>query len=373
MCVSRRVRWGMSLAVTLVWLACFHGHAMSAAPQRLGQLPVGMSPDSIDLTASELYVLERGTVSVFSLPEMTRIRTFGGSGIGPGRLSPNHSFDQVIRVVGDTVLVEDNNKLIRFSRAGQMIEEKRKPENSVWFVPIGDRYAAKSMVVEGTPPTQIIRIALYDAHLSEVKELYRQPWFQQRQGQGFSTVLLGDQLHFTVVRDRVCVEESPKGFVVECFDSSGKRVSTIERAHAGVPVTAADRDREMALVRTEKRVALMIGMTGSWEKLRQIWTITFPAVTPPLRELQASANRLLARTFERMGDTVKYVLLDLDGTSDRELWLPMPTDAETEARVSGTAFFKLVGDRYYYLRHDAGSNRWEVYATSLPDDRPKGR
>jgi len=371
--VSRRVRRGMSLAFTLVWLACLYGHAMSAAPQRLGQLPAGMSPDSIDFTASELYVLEGGTVSVFSLPEMTRVRTFGGSGIGPGKLSPRHSFDQAIRVVGDTVLVEDNDKLIRFSRAGQLIEEKRKPENSTWFVPIGDRYAAKSMVVEGTPPTQIIRIALYDAQLGEVKELYRQPWFQQRQGQGFSTVLLGDQLHFAVARDRVCVEESPKGFVVECFDSSGRSVSAIERARAGVPVTAADRDREMALVRTEKRVALMIGMTGSWEKLRQIWTITFPAVTPPLRELQAGANRLLARTFERTGDTVKHVLLDLDGTAERELWLPMPTDAETEARVSGTAFFKLVGDRYYYLRHDAGSNRWEVFATSVPDDRSKSR
>ncbi len=366
------VRWGMSVAVAMGLLVGFHGDAMSA-PQRLGQLPAGMSPDSIDFTASELYVLERGTVSVFSLPEMTPLRTFGGSGSGPGKLSPRHTFDQAIRVVGDTVLVEDNNKLIRFSRVGQVIEEQRKPENTVWFVPIGDRYVAKSMVVEGTPPTQVIRIALYDAQLREVKELYRQPWFQQRQGEGFSTVLLGDLLHFAVARDRVCVEESPRGFVVECYDASGTRVSVIERPRAGVPVTGADRDREMALVRTEKRVALMVRMTGSWEKLRQIWTITFPAVTPPLRELQASANRLLARTFERKGDTVKYVLLDLEGTSDRELWLPLPTDAETEARVSGTAFFKLVGDQYYYLRHDADSNRWEVHVTDLPGGGVKGR
>jgi hypothetical protein len=50
----------------------------------------------------------------------------------------------------------------------------------------------------------------------------------------------------------------------------------------------------------------------------------------------------------------------------------MPTDAETEARVSGTAFFKLVGDRYYYLRHDAASNRWEVRVASVPE-HPKAR
>jgi len=49
------------------------------------------------------------------------------------------------------------------------------------------------------------------------------------------------------------------------------------------------------------------------------------------------------------------------------------TDAETEARVSGTAFFKLVGDRYYYLRHDAASNRCEVRVETVPDDRAKVR
>jgi hypothetical protein len=340
--------------------------AIVAAPQRLGLLPAGTSPDSVDFTESEIYVLERGTVSVFSPPDMTLARTFGGRGAGPGKLSPRHTFDQVIRVAGDAVLVEDNDKLIRFSRSGRLIEEKRKPENSVWFVPIGDRYVAKSMVVEGSPPTQFIRVVIYDAGMREVKELYRQPWFQQRQGEGFSTVLLGDLLHFAVTPDRVCVEESPRGFVVECFDFSGNCVRTIDRARGGVPVTAADRDREMALVRTEKRVALMIEMAGSWEKLRQIWTITFPAVTPPLREIQASGGRLLVRTFEQKGDTAKYVLFDPGETTERDVWLPLPTDAETEARVSGTAFFKLIRDRYYYLRHDAGANRWEVHVTDVP-------
>jgi len=101
--------------------------------------------------------------------------------------------------------------------------------------------------------------------------------------------------------------------------------------------------------------------------------ITFPSVTPALRELQASGGRLLARTFERQDTTGKYVLLDLNRTAERELWLPLPTDAETEARVSGTAFFKLVGDRFYYLRQDEASNRWEVHMAIVPDEGGKGR
>lgn len=370
--MAPRSRFGGPIRPGLLLAACLACLLPAPAPveaQRLGRLPAGMSPDSVDFTTSELYVLERGTVSVFSLPGLVRLRTFGGSGRGRGRLSPNHTFDQSIRVTGQGVLAEDNEKLILFSPGGQVIAETRKPENTVWFVPVGDGYVAKSMVVSGTPPTQVMRLVLYDRALREVKELYRQPWFQQRQGRRFSTELLGDLLHFTVVQDRIAVEESPKGFVIETFDAAGTHLRTIAYPGRGVPVTAADKARELALVRTEKRVAAMIRMAGSWERLRQTWTITFPAVTPPLREIQANGRQLLARTFERNGDSDKYVLLDADGTSHREIWLPRPTDAETEARVSGTAFFKILGDRFYYLRHDVSSNRWDVHVATVPDGR----
>ena len=50
------------VACLLALLSCLAG---PASAQMLGGLPVGMNPDSIDFTESELYVLERGTVSVF--------------------------------------------------------------------------------------------------------------------------------------------------------------------------------------------------------------------------------------------------------------------------------------------------------------------
>jgi len=358
---SRKQRNNMaSFPSALLFFAFLWGFSPTAAGQVLGLLPAGMSPDSVDFTASELYVLERGKVSVFSLPDIVRRRTFGGSGNGPGKLAPRHHFDQALRVIGDRVLVEDNNKIIVFSTAGQLMEEKRKPESTIWFIPIGDRFVAKSMVVSGQPPTQYIRLVLYDSKLHEIKELYRQEWFQQQDPPGFSTMLLGDLLHFAVVQDKICVEESPKGFVIELFDPDGNKISTIKKSIAGIRVTEQDRDREMTLVRKEKRVAAMIALTGSWEKLRQIWKISFPETTPALRELQSCGDNLLVRTFERRANAEKYLLLGLDGTIQRELFLPFVSDAETEARVSGTAFFKLIGERFFYLWQNDGSDRWEV-------------
>ncbi len=55
----RGLLWGLPSAATLTTM-CLCGPARTAAPQLLGRLPAGTDPDSIDFTASELDVLERG-------------------------------------------------------------------------------------------------------------------------------------------------------------------------------------------------------------------------------------------------------------------------------------------------------------------------
>jgi hypothetical protein len=80
-----------------------------------------------------------------------------------------------------------------------------------------------------------------------VKEPYRQRCFQQRGGNGFATVLLGDLLHPAVVQDRIAVEENPREFVIEVFDAADNSVRTTRLSGRGVPVTVADRARELGL------------------------------------------------------------------------------------------------------------------------------
>ncbi len=337
----------------------------AARDERLGLLPVGMSPDAAAFSEKELYILHRGTITVFSLPDVVRQRAFGGSGRGPGRLSPRHQFDQGLRLAGGRVLAEDNDKLVSFSAEGQFLGEAAKPHNTTWFLPVGDRYVAKSMIVTGTPPAQVIRAVVYDAALREVAELYRQPWFQQLTPSGFTTELPGDLLHYAVVGGRIWIDASPRGFVIEVFDPAGARVSTLSRRSTPVRLTAPERDRLLADVRQEKRVAAMVAQTGSWEKLRAIWSITFPTAAPAIRELQAWGQGAIVRTFDRRDGLVRYVVLEAAGGLPRDLWLPEPTDAETEARVAGTSFFSFIGDSYYYLRLDGAAHRWEVHRVPL--------
>jgi len=355
----RTVAW-LCLVAAAAWVA---PPGRAAREERLGVLPEGMSPDAAAFSENELYVLHRGTITVFSLPDVTRRRVFGGSGRGPGRLSPQHQFDQGLRLAAGRVLVEDNDKLVTYSRAGQFIGEVSKPRNTTWFLPVGDRYVAKSMIVTGRPPTQIIRAALYDADLHEIAELYRQRWFQQPAPDGFTTELPGDLLHYALVGDRIWVDASPRGFVIEVFDRTGTRVSTIARPYAPLSLTPAERARQLRTVRREKRVAAMVAQTGSWEQLRATWHLVFPDTVPAIGELQAWGPGAMVRTFERRDGLVRYVMLDASGGSAGDRWLPEPTDAETEARVAGTSFFGFVGDWYYYLRLDPISDRWEVCRT----------
>jgi hypothetical protein len=49
---------------------------------------------------------------VFSSPGLVRVRTFGSSGRGTGRLYPIHTFGQAIRMAGRAVLAEDNDMVV---------------------------------------------------------------------------------------------------------------------------------------------------------------------------------------------------------------------------------------------------------------------
>lgn len=350
--------------IVSIVLLCVPLMVSAGTAEKLGSLPAGVSPDSVDFTATEMYVLARGTISVYSLPDLVLRRTFCGPGGGAGLLSPRHQWDQTIRIAGDKVLAEDNNKIIFFSLDGRLLEEKPKPENTVWIVPFGKGYIAKNMIVTGDPALQVIRLVLYDPGLREVKEIYRQKWFQQLTPKGFETEFPGDLLHFAVAGDLVFVEKSPEGSTVGIFDTEGREIASAHPAGAPIPMTPADREGILARLRLEKRVATMIARTGSWEKLREIWSHVFTDFKPALREIQAYGDAVLVRTFEQEGDDAAFLLIDARGRVRKEIALPVGTDAETEARVCGTAFFKIIGGRVYFLKSGPVPDVWDVYTAT---------
>ena len=358
--ISFRQAAGSAL-LALIVLLCL---PVSAASMKLGALPVGTSPDSVDFTASEIYVLDRGTISAYSLPDLVLRRTFCGSGTAFGQLSRGHNWDQAVRVASGKVIAEDNDNILFFSPDGRFLSEKAKPANTAWYIPIGDRYVAKSMIVAGNPPLQYIRAVLYDADLKEIKELYRQKWFQQQNPPGFTTEFPGDLLHYAVAGDKIFIDRSPEGWAIGIYDAGGREISLLKKDFTPMPMTPADRERETAQVRREKRVAAMIRRAGSWEKLREVWSFAFSDFKPALRELQAYGNNVLVRTFEKKGDETKFVLLDPQGGVSKELFLPVGTDAETEARVCGTAFYKIIDGRVYFLRHNLEQDVWEVHVAA---------
>ncbi len=352
------------LIIALIVSLCLPLMASAGTAEKLGSLPAGASPDSVDFTATEMYVLAQGTISVYSLPDLVLRRTFCGPGGGAGLLLPRHQWDQTVRIAGDKILAEDNNKVLVFSPDGRLLEEKHKPKNTVWIVPFGKGYAAKNMIVTGTPPLQEIRLVLYDADLKEIKEIYRQKWFQQLTPKGFETEFPGDLLHFAVAGDKLFVEKSPEGFVVGIFDNEGRETASARPAGAPIPMTPADREQTMARLRLEKRVEAMIARSGSWEKLREIWSHVFADSKPALREIQAYGDDVLARTFKQEGDEAAFLLIDARGRVRKEIVLPVGTDAETEARVCGTAFFKVISGRVYFLKSGPAPGVWDVYAAT---------
>jgi len=80
---------------------------------------------------------------------------------------------------------------------------------------------------------------------------------------------------------------------------------------------------------------------------------------------------VVARVFAPINPIIHLTGFSFNLSIRKELFLPLGTDAETEARVCGTSFFKMIDGRFLFLRRDPTKDLWEVQQAKIsPTERP---
>jgi len=111
----------------------------------------------------------------------------------------------LVRVYGDYILVETRDKLVYFTKEGKPVKEKRRSRDAALFLPVGNRFVGKIHVLDPKTRVQYMRIVICDSDFYEIKEIYRQKWFQQLRPGGFQIQLFSDYLNFEVYDDKIFI------------------------------------------------------------------------------------------------------------------------------------------------------------------------
>jgi len=323
-------------------------------------------PDMMAIDGKELYVIEGASIFVYSLDDLRFLRKFGKEGNGKGELPIPFEGANTIRLFPAYLLAESERKLIFFSRDGSVIKERSKPWEAIQITPVGKNFVSEKYFHDTDTNIQYMKIMLYNEDLEEIKEIYREKWFQQyrtRDKKNFQIELFSDYLNFEVYDGKIFVEKSPGGFLIDVYDSEGNKLYSIQKECKKDRVSEADRTAAFARLRNDNKAKLMIRIMGNWEEVLKRMKVVYPTFKPPIWDIEIDNGKLYVQTFKRKENSDEFIIMDLEGNILRTVYLPVFLRPGVEENIYGVRYQTFAGDKFYYLKENKGA--WELHNAQI--------
>ena len=331
-------------------------------PQERRTLAGVFEPEAIRVAGDELYVVEGAVVLVYSLKDGRLIRKIGGPGQGPGELQPINSWYNTVTVLPDGLFVDGYDKTILFSRDGRLLKEARKPLGTSRMVPVRENFAAVNLDhLEGD--IQFQRLLLYDSKGALLKELARQE--SPVQSMTRKTEMIPDVLNFGVWEDRIYVEKSREGFVLDVFDDRGAFQHRIEKKYENIAVTKDHQSEAIERFKTDPFVK-QIG----FEEFKRFSQFIWPRTLPAIRDLQVADGRIYARTYETRDGKDLWQIMDLKGGALKTVDLPRVDSAPLMASLCGVNYLAIHDHMFYFLKDNEQTDEWELFVEKIKRPQP---
>jgi hypothetical protein len=352
--------------LSLLFLASF------VLAANLGTLEEVLVPEMIQVSGDELYVLEGATIYVYSLKDLKLLRKFGQKGEGPGELKTMAAFPNNFTVYHDYVFVQGFDKVIFFSKQGNVIKEQRF-SHKLKVLPVKEKFVVNTFPFKGQDGKTYGAIKLFDSKMNEIKELYRQEFPVQIHKAANEIPMIADALTFRVYDDKIFIEESPKGFLIEVFDYEGKKLYQIEKKYQKSPVTEEYKTLAFNHLKEDflhKKVNLFVPFhinEGGWNEFKKWAILIYPDFLPPIRDLFIDNNKIYIQTFKRQANKQEFILMDIKGKTLKTLHLPVVKNSTFAAEMSGLGlkFCAIDKDRFVYLVENEEEEEWEVHMETI--------
>jgi hypothetical protein len=333
-------------AVFLLVLVCLLPFSLRA--ERLGELTAVLKPQMIKVHQDHLYVVEGHKIHHFHLPDLRYLGLIGKEGEGPGEFRLDPARTLLISIMNGELRSESRHKVVIFSLDGRFLREEKKIPTVLQVLPFGPNQLVHRISSE-SEGRSFFTLDLCDRQGKKIKQLYRQKFFQFEQ----YLYPIADGLNFCVIGDRVWVEESPDGFILECFDTTGSSIKKVQTPVTALAVTSRDKDEAFAHYLKIPFLTRLKNEQGeaALKQLLSQQTVVCPDHFPPIRHLKWDGQDLVARTYDRQGDQERHILLDPQGRLRGSVLVPKPKEIDFLVAMQGDKqYYDVYRGHYYYLR-----------------------
>lgn len=349
-------------SVVSILALCFSGSLQAA---KLGTLEGVFKPQMIKVYGDELFVVEGHTILIYSLKDLSLKKKIGKKGEGPGEFNPDPSRTIIMKVYPEFIVAESRNKVIFFGRDGKYLKEHVKTPGILQTIPIGKNYLIHK-ILYGAEGKLYFTANIYDRNMKDIKELYRQKFFTFES----KVFVMPDPLHLCVWKDRVYVEESPGGLVIEAFDFQGNKVKRIEKEYDKLEVTEAHKKQaynEYVSIPFIRRMIKREGMAAFKNFLKQV-TLVYPDYFPAIDYMAADSGLLYLKTYYKKDGKFQFLVMNPEGKLVKKIYLPEAKKADFLVQMQGDKKFYTIHDgKYYYLKfyEEEDDERWDVHVEEI--------
>ncbi|MGD2091237.1 MAG: hypothetical protein PVH61_33990 [Candidatus Aminicenantes bacterium] len=319
---------------------------------KVAVLPEINHPYGFRVDGDRYYVTEGVTIFIYSTKDYQLKKKFGKEGEGPGEilLDRHRGNDEIgISIRPDYLIVNSVFKVLYFTKQGEYVKEIKIAESGGRLVePLGNQFVGKTFKNENGKLYH--GIALYDANLEKVKEIYSHKHGWQGAEAEFNPLTI-EQAAFEICDDKIFVLDGARTMVM-AFNSKGEKLFTI--THNNDLVKFTDKHKEEMI----QNYRLNSMWKAYYERKKRFFK--FPGYFPPIRwyYVDPLEKKIYLETEKVENLERKYIVYDFKGKLVKKIMLP------TEQKVLGnlTAFY---GGKCYKLFENETTEECELYITEV--------
>jgi hypothetical protein len=351
-------------AFVIAILLVITGLLLSPA-ETLGELEGILKPSIIDIHKDKLFVMDMEQVRVYSLKNLSLINSFGKKGEGPGEYKIIVNLPLTLKAFDDFLIVESVDKLSYFTLDGEYLKERRKQPLLLMITEIGRNFIGRKIVQppDGSPSTTSLKI--YDAEFNELKELYRQPFIQQGAFPNLKLNLGKDFLLYQVAENKIFVEKSDKGFIIDVFDFSGEKLYEIRKEFKRTPITPKDKEFLIKDLEIDPQIQRQLKRLGvEWKEFSQHFKYKFPEFFPPIKTMDIDNNRIYIKTFKTEKEKEEMIVMGLKGKILKTVFIEPTVKEWVNAIMMGVRLETIHNDKIYYIAENE-DEEWELFVQDI--------
>jgi len=314
-----------------------------------------LEPESITVGSDYIYIVDFPGIYVFNKADFSLVKKFGRIGEGP------QEFNQFACTFAhnNELIVCDLVKALFYSSDGNYKKEIKHP-NYIWreLTPVGNKFVGKGRFNEGS--LDYVVLNLYDSRLKTEKRLAKYKMWRM------DNIIDYRNLQFAAYKDKIFVKPFENKFTLDVYDTTGKKLYSINRKYEKVEVSDADIQRYHNYFRYYARVR------KNYENIRK--RLQCADIFPAIQTFTVADEKIYVVTYKKNDLNSEVLVLDLKGKLLKTVYLPLFKNDEVFSReIENNIFrrknnstFAINKGKLYQIQEKEGEEEtWELHVTDI--------